>query len=236
MKILITSANSRLPRMLAASLSGSHDVLLSDRPEVVTDEKITSCALGHDEATNDLVRGIDAIVHSAGVDPGEDASGQLDSAMRCTYNLLWAAAEEGMSRLVYLSSLRVMGKYDEDLAVTERWRPVPTTDASTLRYHMGEYVCREFAREKKLDVICLRLGQMIWDDAGSETVSSSALYPDDAVRAVERALAVEFSSGPWNPPSAWNVFHIQSAVPNARFLTGTAQESLGYDPRQRGCQ
>ena len=40
----------------------------------------------------------------------------------------WAAAEEGVRRFVYLSSLLLMDGYDADLAVTERWKTLPTTD------------------------------------------------------------------------------------------------------------
>ena len=59
---------------------------------------------------------------------------------------------------------------------------------------------------------------------------------DDAANAVEKALTAE--------TSGWlDIFHIQSAVPNARFLTGQAwwsaddvstSVSLGYTPRERG--
>jgi nucleoside-diphosphate-sugar epimerase len=150
--------------------------------------------------------------------------------MRCTYNLLWAASEEKVPRLVYLNSLSVMGLHNESYAVTERWKPVPTTDASDLGNHLGEFVCREFARESKIDVISLRLGELVWDD---EEASSSALYPDDAVQAVRKTLTAEVSDGYAGSNTNWNVFHIQSAVPNTRFLTTTAQQALGYEPTSR---
>jgi hypothetical protein len=59
---------------------------------------------------------------------------------------------------------------------------------------------------------------------------------DDAVSAVEKALTAKTSD--------WlDIFHIQSAVPDARFLTGqpwwsaddvSPSVSLGYTPRERG--
>ena len=232
MRVLITSAASPWPRELAALLSGSHDVRLTDQTEVSSDLEFVRSDLGHEAPTNDLVRGMDAIVHPGDVDPAASVSDQLDFQMRCSYNLLWAAAEEGVSRFVYLSSLHLMDKYDEGLAVTERWRPVPTVDVPVLCYHLGEYVCREFAREGKADVVVLRLGDITAN--GSPAQSSSALYVDDAVQAVDRALTADLSG--------WNIFHIQSAVPNARFPTGQPWRkangdppvSLGYTPRPRG--
>ena len=223
MKILITSAGSRLSKELAASLSGSHEVVLTDRVEVSTPHKFVRSDLGHDESTDDLVKGVEAIVHSGEPDPDADVSAQLDVAMRCTYNLLWAASEQRVPRFIYLSSLAILNKYGEDLAVTESWRPVPTTDARDLSHHLGEYVCREFARERKIDIVCLRLGDLTWDESGA--ASSSALYPDDASQAVSKALTSD--------ATGWDIIHIQSAVPNARYLIKAARESLGYSPAPR---
>ena len=229
-RVLITSASTRLARHIASALAGEHELRLTDRVPVSGAPEFTQCDLGHGEATNALVRGMDAIVHSGHVDSTLSVSDQLDAAMRCTYNLLQAATEERVPRLVYLSSLRLMGGYAENLAVTEGWRPIPTTETSDLCYHLGEFVCREFARERRLEVVCLRLGELAWGDAPAST---SALFPDDAAEAVRRALSADLSEGYAGSVSAWNVFHIQSAVPNARFLTAAASRRLGYEPTAR---
>jgi uronate dehydrogenase len=233
MKILITSAASRLQQELATALGRSHDIRLTDRKDVATNHEFVRSDLGHDESTNALVKGVDVIIHSGEVDASASVSDQLDAVMRGTYNLLWAAREEGVPRVVYLSSLSVMGKYDENLAVTERWKPTPTTDPDVLCYHMGEFVCREFAREQRTNVVCLRLGDLVWDgESGGQ--STSALQIADAVQAVEKALTVEVIQNWTSIPNAWNIFHIQSSVPNQRFITGTAQEVLGFQPVTRG--
>ena len=176
---------------------------------------------------------MDAIVHSGESDPSASVSDRLDSAMRCTYNLLTAAAEEGVPRLVYLSSLAVMQGHAEDHTVSERWRPRPGTDVSALCYHFGEYVCREFGRAATVDVVCLRLGDLV--EEGGAADSTSALYECDAVQAVEKALALgDAETEPvYQEPvirPTWSVFHIQSAVPSARYTTNTAAEFLGYTP------
>lgn len=224
MKVLITSAASRLPSEIGSWLSHNHQVRLTDRKMVAARLEFVRSDLGHDAGTNLLVRGMDVIIHWGESDPQASASEQLDYAMRCTYNLLWAAAEERVPLVILLSSLKVLDRYPEDLAVTERWRPVPTTDAPTLCYHLGEFVCREFARERKLNIICLRLGELVWDATPSAQVSTSALYRDDLLQAVEKALVADVTG--------WNIFHVQSAVPNARYLTTAAQKSLGFSPSQ----
>ena len=169
---------------------------------------------------------MDVIVHSGQTDGNADVSERLDTAMRRCYNLVQAAYEEGVPRIVLLSSLSVMGRYDEDLAVTESWKPVPTTDADVLGFHLGEFTCREFAREHRIEVVCLRLGDLVW--SADAPTSTSTLYPEDAVRAVESALTVDISEGYAGSRNYWGLFHVQSAVPDQRFLTAEAEAKLGY--------
>ena len=234
MKVLITAAGSGLAPQLAGVLSDDHEVLLTDREDVATDHPFVRSDLNHTEPTNDLVRGVDVIVHSGAIDPRDSISGQLDYQMRCTYNLLWAAWEEGVPRFVYLSSLSQVAGYDPSYAVTEAWKPTPTLEPSVLCYHLGEIVCREFAREKKTEVTILRLGEVTAVSDGNP--STSALYEDDALEAIRLSLTSDHSG--------WlDIFHIQSDVPNARFLSGQSWRSaddvaqvvsLGYTPRKRG--
>jgi nucleoside-diphosphate-sugar epimerase len=206
--------------------------VLTDRGELPAGDgyAVETATLSHTGATNDLVRGMDAIVHGADTGLGENESDRLDLAMRCTYNLLWAAAEEGVARVVLLSSLQVLDGYDEDMTVTETWRPVPTTDLDVLSPHLSESVCREFGRERKMGIICLRLGDLVWGDESEGVRSSSALYFDDAAQAVERAMAaLRLAAGP-----DWKVLHIQSAVPEARYTTNNAMNFFEYSPAERG--
>lgn len=225
MKLLITSGASRLAGEMARTLSWQHTVRLTDRCAPETGAEVIVSELGHAESTSQLVRGMGAIVHMAQSGRRLSPTQQLDYQTRCTYNLLRAAVEEQAPRFIYLSSLSVMAKYDEDLVVTERWRPVPTTDASVLACHLGEFICREFAREKRLTVVCLRMGEIVWSEDDKE-IPTDALGLADAVHAVERALVA--------PVAHWGLFHIQSPVPNARFLTLAAERAMGYTPQFTG--
>ena len=231
MNILITGASTRIAGLLASALGESHSVTLTDRVPASDAGNFVQCDLDHDSATNDLVRGMDVVIHSGQVDVGLSVSEQLDGGMRCVYNLVRAAAEEGVPRVVFLSSLSVMGRYDEEYVVTERWLPAPTTETGVLCFHLGEFICREFAREHRIEVVCLRLGELVGDDDAS--LSTSALYPDDAVQAVEKALTADISEGYADSRSYWTVFHIQSDVPSQRFPTATAEIRLGYRPVTR---
>ncbi len=228
MNILITGASTRIARLLADALGESHSVTRSDRAAASESDNFVLCDLDHDDATSDLVRGMDVVIHPGQVDAALPVSEQLDGGMRCVYNLVRAAAEEGVPRFVFLSSLSVMGRHDEDNAVTERWLPAPTTETDVLCFHLGEFICREFAREHKIEIVCLRLGDLADDEGAS--ASTSALYPGDAVQAVEKALTAYISAGYADSRSYWAVFHIQSDVPDRRFLTDTAETRLGFRP------
>ncbi|MCZ6634698.1 MAG: NAD(P)-dependent oxidoreductase [bacterium] len=227
MNVLITSAGTELAQALAASLSGEHEVRLTDLVDVETDGAFVRCDLGHGEATDQLVAGMDFVVHLAQIPSSElDASDQpenraIDFQTRCTYNLLLAAREAKVKRVVYASTLRLFEAGEEDWAVTEVWAPRPTPDVDILSPYLGEFVCREFGREGRPKVTCLRLGTLV--KAGSDGGDATALELNDAVQAMVGAL---------NPEgAAWVVYHVQSGGPGARFNIERAKNDLGFDPQ-----
>ena len=125
LKVLITSALSSLARGLAGALNQKYRVRLTERTRMESNLEFVECALNRDDTTSSLVRGIDAIVHVAEPLPGEDDRQQIDTLTRGTYNLLWAAAEQKVPRVVFLSTLELMTPYDPAFTVSESWRPLP---------------------------------------------------------------------------------------------------------------
>lgn len=231
MNILITSAASDLAQKLAATLSEAHQIRLTELVELdQTDAEFVRSDLGHDEATNQLVKGMDAVIHVAQLPPAVlEASDQpenteIDFQTRCTYNLLMAASEEKVPHALYASTLHLFDQHDENWTVTEGWRPRPTTDAHILSKHLGEFTCREFAREGRINITCLRLGTLTTvAETEGEQLDSTWLEMDDAVHAFECALQ--------NPEGRWAIFHIQSEFPNSRFSIDRAKSSLKFNPQ-----
>ena len=224
MNILITQGKSSLAAALANHLSAGHTVRLTDT-DSGGDSSVIQCDLGHDDATDNLVQGIDAIIHIGynAVDSG-DPSELLDFHTRGTYNLLTAAAEAGVSRCIYLSTLRLLEDYDENLTVTEKWRSLPPSkDPLLLSCHLGEIVCKEFARDGLIDVVALRLGfPLVCGDrqAAVDSGESAAVSLDDVFTVVERSLTADIAR--------WQDIHVQSPVPRQRFLMHAAGEILQY--------
>ena len=227
MNVLITSAASELARRLAAALAEAHTLRLTELHPVESDFDFVQSALGHDQSTNELVRGMDAVVHIAEIPSDALATADqpenyaIDYQTRCTYNLLMAASAEGVKHVIYASTLRLFEQHGEDWTVTENWRPRPSVDSFVLSKHLGEFTCREFAREGKLKITCLRLGNLITADSAKD-LDSMWLEANDAVAAFQGALV---------SPARWGIFHVQSEFPGSRFSIEKAKGHLKFNPQ-----
>lgn len=222
--VLITSAASRLAQALAEGLKEQYPIRLTERSAVKTGHEFIECALGHDEATNALVRGVRAIVHVAEPLPGDSPQQQVDLLTRCTYNLLTAASAEEVRTVVLLSTLEVMSGYDPNLTVSETWRPRPSAEPRVLAKHLGELTGREFAREGKVNLTVLRLGTVVRaEDVQDKPFDPLWVDERDVVQAVSLALTAR--------PASWQIFHIQPDSPKSRFAVARAKAVLKYAPR-----
>ena len=108
MHILLTSAASPISQCLVDQLAPAHSLRLTERRMMKSEHEFVLADLGHDASTNLLVRGMDAVIHVDTMPTETNTGAQIDQSTRCTYNLLMAAAAEGVKRVVYLSTLELM--------------------------------------------------------------------------------------------------------------------------------
>jgi len=220
MRLLITSGTSALAQAVMASLPARYMLRVTDR---VDGPGLWAADLGHGPETDALVAGMDAIVVVGEPLPGEGTGAYVDAMTRGVYNLLWAAHQARVQRVIYLSTLRLMDAHGVEYNVTERFRPRPTTDRDLMGKHLGEYVCREFAREHKLTVVALRVGEVVDPEgAGVPPADSTWIAPQDVAAAVDAALSADVPR--------WSVVHVQGAQTGARYPIGDAQKVLGFVP------
>ncbi len=152
-------------------------------------------------AMDAALAGAEAVVYTAAFDPETvDEQTLLDEAARGVYVALTAAVEVGVRRMVLISRLDLVRDYPEEYVVNAQWNPLPRAEAVSLAPMMAEMVGREIARMGKVEVCCLRLGEI-----GAETTV------DDALEAVRAAL-VEERSG-----HSWSLAHVASS---GRFAGG----------------
>jgi UDP-glucose 4-epimerase len=109
-------------------------------------------------ALDDAVRGVEAIFHQGALPSVsrsiEDPKASHDVNATGTLNLLLAAREAGVRRLVYASSSSVYG----DTPVLPKSEELPTNPLSPYAVSKlaGEQYCRVFARLSGLETVCLR--------------------------------------------------------------------------------
>jgi nucleoside-diphosphate-sugar epimerase len=216
MKILIANADWWLGERTSSALrAAGHDV----------DTLSRDAELGHDESTDELAAGHDAVIVFGYSEESGHPTALLDRSTRKLYNLLHAASEAGVKRCVYVSTLLLFKDYEENLTVTEKWRSLPPAeDPALLACHLGEYVCKEYARDRRIQVATIRLGFPIVDgdlDAASATGEPAAVSVSDAVEAIRLAL----TSGKL---AQWQDIHVQSQVEHQRYLMHAAHNLLAF--------
>jgi hypothetical protein len=178
-----------------------------------------------------LMKNSDLVIHSLSNDMEIGEKIKLEESIEQTYKLLSLCIEMGIKKFLFLGTLDVLKAYDPDYIIDEMWKPKPTTEIKLLTNHMAEFVCKEFGREHNVDVRVLRLGEICWENKSN---SDSPLFIIDALQAIQRTVEADLPSPSYIPnvPNTWNVFHIQSLVPNMRFKIVKAIDELGYDPQK----
>lgn len=175
-----------------------------------------------------LFAGADAVVHLAG-DPRPTAPWRSvsENNIEATFNLFRAAAEHGVPRVLYASSLLTMEGYRYGrgvIAADAPPRPVSFYASSKL---MGEAIGRQFSRDRGLSVICLRIGDVEVDrtSPGRDVNSwrqSRWLSVDDLCQAIEKAILV---SDP-----GYVVLPLTSDNSGMRWDLAETCRVLGYEP------
>ena len=178
-----------------------------------------------------LMKNSDVVIHSLSNDMEIEEKIKLEESIEQTYKLSSLCVEMGVKKFLFLGTLDVLKSYDPDYIIDEMWKPKPTTEMKLLTNHMAEFVCKEFGREHNIDVRVLRLGEICWENKSN---SDSPLFIIDALQAIQRSVEADLPSPSYIPniPNTWNVFHIQSLVPNMRFKIVKAIDELGYDPQR----
>jgi len=231
-RVLITCAAHPLAKTLARKLAAECRIRLTDRESGASEHEFVQASLSDEKQTASVVQGVHAIVHVAEPGSGESESQHLDWLTRGTYHLLNAASRAGVSRFVFLSTLDSMTSYDASFTVSESWRPRPSTSVPVLSKHLGEMVCREFARDRRIRATVLRLGKVV---KAAETTGREFdpmwVDEEDAAHAVSRAIAVTAKDNQQGIGSWWSVLHIGSDSPGARFSLAGAKYVLNYQPK-----
>ena len=166
MKILVTGANGFIGRTLSRRLAAAgHDIVGGVRSQTTSPSWMETRIYGDLEALDDFsaaVAGVDAIVHlAARVHIMRETETDPDAAYRranvvVTEKLSRAAADAGISRFVFLSSVKVNGERTDGAACSESDTPAPE-DAYGRSKLAAETALQEISEQSGLTCISVRV-------------------------------------------------------------------------------
>jgi nucleoside-diphosphate-sugar epimerase len=113
-------------------------------------------------ATPATARGCYAVIHSAALLglPDQDASQIVATNLQATWNVLTAARDAGVRRVVFLSSADVLGVFKGErapdyLPLDDAHPCYPSTPYGISKL-LAEAMCRLFSESSDLPVVCLK--------------------------------------------------------------------------------
>lgn len=229
-RIAITGAAGRIGSQLRNHLGGAlgYELVLIDRESGGDAEIFPADLAQYTPEWSELFSGVDSVLHLAGdARPRAPWSSVADNNVEATFNVFRAAAEQGVRRVIYASTLMSMEGYRfgrGPIAFDALPRPVSFYAASKL---MGEAIARQFAQERGISVICLRFGAVQSRDAPpgrdwTDWTHSKWLSAEDLCQAVEKAILAENVS--------FAILPLASDNPGMRWDLSETRRVLGYSP------
>lgn len=238
MHVAITGAAGLLGRALLPKLAAQHQVLATDLAAHPGDPPIEACDVLDLAAVNALCAEVDAVIHLAAASWSDDRSARenetliFDTRLKGTHNILQAAQQANVKRVIQISDLCVCSGYDDEIMVSEDFIPQPATEAHPLSIYLSELIAREYARlGPPGQVLTLRMGQLIETQAldASARCADGWLDINDAVDAILHGLERERFSG----MGEWGIYNLAADVPDNRYsLLKIQSNSFGFFPRE----
>jgi uronate dehydrogenase len=234
MRILVTGAAGYVGRRVVGELSTVHEIRGGDlRPPSADPAHLRLDVTNFGEVLA-ATRGCDAVVHLA-VASGhegefEDAAFnqvRFDVNVRGTWNVLEAARQTGVRRVVFTSSLMVVWGYPPPAWVAGDAPPRPV-GTYALTKQLGEVMCRHYAQQHGMSIVCLRISKPI--DPNDPAWRGKKVRPQwlafaDLARAYR--LAVERSE------IGFEIVTLVGESSRRRWDLERAETVLGYRPQIR---
>ena len=194
------------------------------------------------EQLTEKMKGCEQVVHLAAIPKpveGKSFDDYLDTNVQGTNNVLKAALENKIKRVIYASSTTIYGiekGIPFDIPITENQKFVSQYISSDklscrdvdLSYHMSKVMAEQivawYGLNKKLETIALRFGPI------NKVFLGTSVSIDNAVQAIKLALGY--------PKEFWyEAFSIVDEVPHidiskAKTLLGYMPEKPNYSPEQ----
>ena len=197
-KVLVTGAAGVLGSGIARALAPAYDVTVTDMREMTLPLPTRPADLSKGDQAREVCKGMDIIVHPAAIHPWKKYTAEqyLDWNIKATHNILAAAAEVGVKRVVYTSSIGAMGykaNSPSELPFDETKPCHPQEDLYGITKHVGEQFCHLFANTKGLKYVILRPGYFVPREEMDSNLGlmylNCRVHPDDVMRAHVQAVS-----------------------------------------------
>ncbi|MFB6817279.1 NAD-dependent epimerase/dehydratase family protein [Streptomyces sp. NPDC056347] len=222
--VLLTGAAGGLGTLMRGLLPGyGYALRLFDAAPVEGEPDAITADLGDREALREAVRGVDAIIHLAGISLESSFDKILRANIEGTYHLYEAAREEGVRRVVFASSNHVVGYTPRPLPGGPPVRSDAPRRPDTfygLSKSFGEDLAQLYWDRHGLETVSVRIGSC-YPEPTSVRMLSLWLSPADGARLFHAALTAK--------DVGHTVVHGSSA--NTRLWWDlTSARALGYEP------
>lgn len=169
MKILITGGAGNISHFLCKELEGRHELTLLDIVEPrETKHRFVKGDLTETSDVEKAAKGMDAIVHLGAI-PIDTGEAEKIWAVNNTgtFNVLEAAARNGVKKVLFASSICAVGFIfwkkpftPEYFPVDER-HPAKPDDSYGLSKLIGEKICYAYTQRYDIQTVCFRIGP-VW--------------------------------------------------------------------------
>lgn len=219
--LLMTGAAGRLGTMLRGALSTpGGDLRLTDLRKVAPlqkGERFTKADLTSPRAMRKLCRGTSVVLHLGAVTEEVDWKRLTKANVDGVTTLLEAAKDAAARRIVFASSMHVLGMHAGDRPIDEASPVAPTTRYGVTKA-FGEAACRLFAERDGMSVTVLRIGHVVADMANAPR--ARGISPNDFAALVRLALD-EHRPG-------FRIFHAVAPNPHQRVSDGRLERDYGF--------
>ena len=113
-KVLLTGAAGTIGTVLRNYLSKRFDLVLTDtKPpgDLTSEETFMEADITNKAEVRDLMHGVEAVIHLGGIPVEVDFESIEQANIKGTFHVMEAAAEAGVERLIFASSIHAVGFY-----------------------------------------------------------------------------------------------------------------------------
>lgn len=229
MNVFILGAGGPVAAAAIKALEPYHKLRLADIKELESDHETLMVEITDPAEVLKAASGMDAIINCTVL--RNDMVKSFDVNIRGAYNVMKAAVEHDIRRVVHTGPQMVMrGIYADDFLLTADPPTRPGINLYGLTKYLSLEVCRIFAEEHDIQVICfLYCGFRNPPDEDAKPegeVGPFLVSWEDAGQAFRLALEVE------RLPRNFEVFNIVADLPHRKHINTRAKSLLGFQPKE----